>query len=488
MKLIRVLLYVLLGLLGLVLLFLAVSLVPASSTPYLETEANLETLKNLRKLEGKASPALVSDSLPGYHSVIPSLKAGWAKVALTPAQPTPTAGYGVRNGQVYGGIHDSVFVRAIVFDNGTTRTAIVSADLLIIPPTVTERLREKLPRIGLSLDRTYLGATHTHNSLGGWGERTAGWVFAGKFNPATVEWIANRIVEAIAVAQRRLMPAQTGYTQIYQADMVHNRLVGDEGTVDPYIRLLKIRKISGETALLVTYAAHSTTIEPNQVVLSRDWPGALVDSLEKQKTVNFAQYMAGAVGSMAPLEAGKTDWEELRNEALGLQLEIQREIRNIPLRSDSNLRIVALPLVLREPQWRVLGNLKMRYWLWKAVYGDYPAELKALRVGNTVLLGTPCDFSGELTAGFGATARERGVNLMITSFNGGYLGYVTPDKYWNRDAYETYTMNWYGPGTASFFQNLMQRLVRVLVPEPVKTPAARTIPADSSRLANGFSN
>ncbi len=461
MKLARYAAYALLGLLGVILVFLAVSLVPASSVPYLQTDAYLQTLSNFRQLK-PAPPALLPDSQLSRPYGVPKLKAGWAKVNLTPAQPTPTGGYGVRSGQPYVGIHDSVFVRAIVLENGSNRVAVVSADLLIIPPTVTARLKEKLPRIGLTLDHTYLGATHTHNSLGGWGERLAGRIFAGKYNPATVEWIADRIVEAISVAQRRLMPAETGFSQVYQADMVSNRLVGQEGTVDPFIRLLKIRKITGETALLCTYAAHSTTIEPNQVVLSRDWPGALVDSLEKQKTVNFAQYMAGAVGSMAPLEEGKTDWEQLRNEALGLQLEIQRVIRQIPLRADSTLRIVALPLHLREPQWRVLGNLKMRHWLWRDVYGDYPAELKALRIGNTVLLGAPCDFSGELVADFNGLARERGVNLMITSFNGGYIGYVTPDKYWTLDAYESYTMNWYGPGTASFFEYFMGKLIRLV--------------------------
>ena len=461
MKIARFGLYVLLGLLGLILLFLAVSLAPASHTPYLQTEAYLETRRNFENLKPVPPQPLV-DSSKTLPKPIPTLRAGWAKVALTPPNPTPTAGYGVRNGQTYGGIHDSVFVRAIVLENGPVRTALVSADLLIIPPTVTAKLKEKLPSLGLTLEQTYLGATHTHNSLGGWGERLAGRVFAGEFSAATVDFITNRILEAIVVAQRRMMPAQTGYAQVYQADMVRNRLVGDDGTLDPFIRMLKIRKIGGETALLCTYAAHSTTIEPREVVLSRDWPGALVDSLEKQKTVNFAQYMAGAVGSMAPLEEGKTDWEELRNMALGLQLEIQRVIRQIPLRTDNTLHVVSLPVSLREPQWRVFGNLKMRHWLWKRVYGDYPVELKALRVGNTLFIGAPCDFSGELMADLSAKARQRGLNLIVTSFNGGYIGYVTPDKYWSRDSYETYTMNWYGPGSASFFTHFMEKLIRLL--------------------------
>ena len=57
--------------------------------------------------------------------------------------------------------------------------------------------------------------------------------------------------------------------------------------------------------------------------------------------------------------------------------------------------------------------------------------------GNTVLLGTPCDFSGEFVADFKPLIAKQGVNLMITSFDGGYIGYVTPDRYYDRATYET---------------------------------------------------
>ncbi len=65
-------------------------------------------------------------------------------------------------------MHDSIYVRSLVIDNGTQRVAIVSADLLIIPPTVTALLEMELPTIGFTLDNTYLGATHSHNSIGNW--------------------------------------------------------------------------------------------------------------------------------------------------------------------------------------------------------------------------------------------------------------------------------------------------------------------------------
>lgn len=451
MKLLRILGWVLLGILALVVGLAAVSLAPVDRTPYPQTEAYRQTQAAFERLRQTTSTR---------HAGQP-LRAGWARLNLTPAQPGPTGGYGVRRGAAYTQVHDSVFVRAVVFDNGLTRAALVSADLLIMPPTVTARLRDVLPTIGFTLDRTYLGATHTHNSIGGWGEKIGGEIMAGDFDPQQVEFIAGRIVRAIDAAQQQLSPVRLGYEQVYQADMIRNRIWGNRGTVDPFIRLLKLENATGQTALLCTYAAHPTLLEDRNLALSRDYPGALVDALERQ-SVDFALFQAGAVGSMGPLSEGRDDWERVRNEALGLQLEIQRVLPQIKLRPDSTLAIVALPLALRESQFRISENWRLRPWVWRWLFGEAAAELKALRVGEVLWLGVPADYSGELVADYERLARQRGLRLVITSFNGGYIGYVTPDQNYDRPSYETRDMNWFGPGNAAYLGEFMQKLIALL--------------------------
>jgi len=88
--------------------------------------------------------------------------------------------------------------------------------------------------------------------------------------------------------------------------------------------------------------------------------------------------------------------------------------------------------------------------------------MKALRIGQQVLVGVPGDFSGELVANFEAISRQKGVNLLITKFNGGYVGYITPDVYYSLPAYETLHMNWYGPYKAAYFEEVMQELIRMI--------------------------
>ncbi|MES2732711.1 MAG: neutral/alkaline non-lysosomal ceramidase N-terminal domain-containing protein [Bacteroidota bacterium] len=432
---------------------LAFCLAPIDWTPYQQMPYYQEVKAHLRALAAKPKPQPIS-----------RLQAGWAKVNMTPAYATPTAGYGGRKGKPFESVHDSVYARALVLDNGALRVAIVSLDLLIVPPTVTAQLKEKLPNIGFSLDRTYLAATHSHNSLGGWGKKLAGKLFAGKYEQRMVDHLTQAILTAIDQAQKQLAPAQVGFSRMAAPAFVFNRLVGKKGITDPWIRTIKLKKSNGQTALLCTYAAHATCLDMYRMQLSRDYPGVLVDALEKKDSisVDFAMFMAGAVGSQGPVEKGN-DQQAMDSLAYGLNHIIEAQLNCIPMQPDTSLilNILRVPLPLREPQRKISANWRIRPWLFNAIYGSYPSEMKALRIGQQILVGTPCDFSGELVPDFDSLCRQKGINLLITSFNGGYVGYITPDAYYELNTYETNHMNWFGPYNAAYFEEVMKELISI---------------------------
>ncbi|HEV7348930.1 neutral/alkaline non-lysosomal ceramidase N-terminal domain-containing protein [Telluribacter sp.] len=386
------------------------------------------------------------------------LQVGWARINITPSTPTPMAGYGNRWGKAYESVHDSVYVRAIVLDNGTSRAALITADLLIIPPTVTERLKWKLKAINFSFDQVYLGATHSHNSIGGWGNTITGELFAGDFDPNAVEQIAQAMFLAITRARDAQAPATMTYRETVDSVNVRNRLVGEEGTVDPEVRTLQFTTREGKKALLTSYSAHSTLLGSKVMALSRDYPGLLVDSLERS-AASFAMYMAGAVGSMGPVERGKDDFEEMVNQAAGVQRSVLSSGAIEEVQAGSLIQSLTLALPLREPKPRLTRIFALRPWVFRWAFGDYPVYVKALRIGNVLMVGLPCDFSGELMADLDAYAKKQGLNLMVTSFNGGYIGYITHDRYFERDTYETITMNWYGPYNGAYFQEVVRDIV-----------------------------
>jgi len=79
-----------------------------------------------------------------------------------------------------------------------------------------------------------------------------------------------------------------------------------------------------------------------------------------------------------------------------------------------------------------------------------------------VLIGSPGEFSGELALRVKTTASEEDKLVSITSFNGCYIGYVTPSEYASMDEYETKLMSWFGANTGDYLTDLMQQILRKL--------------------------
>jgi hypothetical protein len=123
------------------------------------------------------------------------------------------------------------------------------------------------------------------------------------------------------------------------------------------------------------------------------------------------------------------------------------------LLSDSfPLKMRQMQLFLREPNLRLNSVMSVRPWLFRKMLGNEKVFLTQLCVGNICFLGTPCDFSGELTPEIDSVANRSGLNVVVTSFNGGYIGYVTNDRWNHLNKYETKTMNWFGPKAGSYLQ------------------------------------
>lgn len=126
------------------------------------------------------------------------------------------------------------------------------------------------------------------------------------------------------------------------------------------------------------------------------------------------------------------------------------------------LAMVTVPFPLSDPQVKVLPDWKVRSWFFRTAFGEYPTYLKGLRIGNLIMLGTPCDFSGEFSRSIDSVATTIDQKVLITSFNGGYIGYVTPRDRYEINHYETQLMNWYAPGTGELMRNSLVDMMQIL--------------------------
>lgn len=78
-------------------------------------------------------------------------------------------------------------------------------------------------------------------------------------------------------------------------------------------------------------------------------------------------------------------------------------------------------------------------------------------------ISTPCDFSGELALGIKDCLRARGADAAITSFNGDYVGYVIPARYYHMSGYEPRLMSFFGPNVPDYFDEMIRAMALSLV-------------------------
>lgn len=432
-----------LGVAGFLALFIAISVAPVDRTPVQRLESYEVMMKRLDTIDVAIAPA----EKP--------LSVGYGKINITPGEPVATAGYGKRRGKRYHTVHDSIFVRALVVDNGGTRVAIVSADLLIIPPTVTRVLESKLAAIGFSLDNTYMGATHSHNSIGHWGEGATRLIY-GPYEDSVVHFIGDAIVESIREAADNLLPSVLKSGAIAIPGAVKNRLI-DGGREDPFLRVVEVHRSDSSKLVMMSYAAHATCLSQSTLELSRDYPGVLVDELESRDYA-FAMFLAGSVGSHKGA-APDNDWSCMAWMANEISADFFAHRQTLQVVADPAIVMRRVPLALSSPQVKISRDWKVRAWLFRSAFGEYNAFLTVLRIGDLVMLGAPCDFSGEFSASLDSLANEQGMHAMVTSFNGGYIGYLTPTAYYDMNHYETRLMNWYAPGTGDYVRDCLGKLM-----------------------------
>lgn len=449
---------------ALVLLLLIVAVCcfkPLDSTPYKQTgfyKAEMAMLDSVIAVENSTMHAAVFDTV----------HVGWASVNLLPSFSTPIAIDAHRGGKHFEGVHDSIYVRAFVFKQGGKKVAYVSADLLIIPPSVSRMFDTMLVKQGFDQSNIYFTATHTHTSIGGWYNSVVGKIFAGKYDERVPAFIANQIATAIQAAEVNCSPTRIGFAAYPTRRLVFNRLITEMahlpdslGEVDSILRVVKFEKPTGEKAAIITFSAHNTVFHENLMRLSGDWCGLLMQKLNSGGKIGFASFSAGAVGSHGPCKVTDDQEAEAQYIANGVAAIVETGFDSIATNYVANLNMLHVPLYLREPNLRVSDAIVIRPWLFKKLFGDEETFINTLAVGDVVFAGTPCDFSGELVNELDSMAAGKSRRLIVTSFNGGYIGYITDSRRYRLNTYETRTMGWFGYGTGDYMSDIIGRLLLV---------------------------
>lgn len=359
------------------------------------------------------------------------LKAGWNRVDITPGEPVPLAGYGHFRERLHDSVRDPVSVRAFAFEEGDVRLVFLVYDLLMVPEVLYQGLKDRLSDTGC---RVMVHATHTHSSLGGFGDGFLVNRFAGSLRDWIPEHLLDRGERAARAALADLQDTEPRAGSSILPGLNGNRRDPD-GPLDEELTVLRLVR-EKDDALIVSYSAHPVIVgERDHHALSADFPGEVVRRLERD--FPFAAFVQGSLGGVDVLFPDDPDLSVDRNLHLMADplANAAANLARLTRPSEGPLSFAAESWDLPGPDsrpffddqsWAGLPGLPFRLLLNNLV----PAEIKrarvqGFRVGSFAMVGTPADLG--VSVGLAAKAHGRGLGTahpVSASQCDGYIGYL----------------------------------------------------------------
>jgi hypothetical protein len=393
------------------------------------------------------------------------LRAGYAKVDITPAGPVDLDGYNLRDAPS-DGIHgsDRLYARALVFEASGLRVAFVEADVIEIQGHNIFR-RKISEATGIPEANILLGDAHNHSAPSPHAEAKTDWdrQFSDGLVKAAREAVANlqpvRIAAGtghsrIAMNRRQLRPADSDSLLTFDENassqsfgkhktdkpvLIHDfggvmRLGANPlGPIDDVVQIVRVdRAAGGPLAVMIHYACHGTSLGGRNSKVSAEWMGRMQRYVEKQYPGLGAIYLQGAAGDINPRVVGGLDGNVNNIEttwALGEEIgrEVVRVYRQLSPEPWAKPRVqIESAEILLPRQYREL-------------FDDFAAT--AVKVPTTIvrigdLMWTT--FPGEMFSNIGkqVKAASPATYAHLMGYTNGYVGYFPEQKAYGEGGYE----------------------------------------------------
>lgn len=443
----------------LMLLFYA-STSTIDTTPYFQTSYYKNTIE---KMDSAINEKIEGDGpfLAGFArtNITPKMVDGAADSEKGEFNTIKMAGFG--DGQIAVGVHDSLFAKAVAIEVDGKQVVFVGADMILIPEAVVLEIEQNL-KDRISRKQLFFGATHTHSSIGNCIPGFVGKSFGGDFQPEVVKWLSGKFTELIVAALGDKRPAKVSSGYKHVPDLVRNRIIGETGRLNDKLNLLSIIQDNGTHAAIGIFAAHATTIATWNDKFSGDYPGYFQRSLE-QNGIDLALFFAGTVGS----HSNKGEGEKFaKAQYIGETLaDAAKEVLHTMV-YDSTAVMATVTTELEIPKLQafyVSDRRRLSAFMGSQLLTEMKSiYLQGLKLNDFIWIAMPYELSGEYGIDLKNALELKGYNSALTSFNGQYLGYIVPQKYYYYDTYEARLMGWYGPSMGDYLMELNFKMANAL--------------------------
>lgn len=424
----------------------------------------------------------------------PALKAGYCEMDITPdigmEQP---GGYGK---SFHRTLHDPCKARAVVFDDGQKRVALVGTDTLIIPRELVLKARTRIQALcGIEPEAVMIGASHSHSS------GPVGMVQPGEFDhasdlvkklayeqsscadPKFLKYVEDQIVSAVVLANNRRAEAATGFGSGIEDQVAFNRrlrmknglsyshpgagnpdIIGYAGPTDPQVGVIGTWDKSGKLiGCVVNYSCHATT---NPGGISANWIYYLEQMIRgafgDEVVVVFLQGACGDVTQVDNLSPyarpGAEQWSRLVGGRVGAEavkvllsmtpgtnapVDFKAKVWNIPRRKPSPEHLQqSLDIVQGDPKKYSTTEVTFakEILMLDALIQKHPSvevEVQAIQVGPVVCVSNPAEYFVEY--GLDIKKRSKFPLTFPVELANGCVGYVPTKEAFgpNGGGYET---------------------------------------------------
>jgi neutral ceramidase len=435
-----------------------------------------------------------------------SLLVGAGKRRVTPPLSVPylTSSANGTNAP-FQGLHDDLFARALVLDDGRQPLALLAVDAIgydnaTLGPgrDFTRELRRQVAaRTGLKPAAILLAATHAHST-----PETIG-LTPFRDVPGVAEWLEHHLqelAEAVVEAWQRRAPARAfaGATRVegiarYRRIVLKNGKLSVHGPLPPpeqvavpwqldeTLNLLWFERENGAPcAALMNYTAHPVVAMLLPQVCA-DYPGAASTRVEQQLPGAVCLFTNGAAGNINTVRVS-TNFDDvtLLGHKLGTAVLSQiAALRTGPPLRDITLEVCSQQFELRSrPCPPLAQTLKaasstaigkdgtLTRLALKLAQGPIRGELQAMRLGPVRWISVP----GEPFVETGLVMKQASANFVVGYANG-YLGYFPTRRAYDEGGYEVMLGPWsrVASGSAESLQSRGAKLLRRLGGQPSPT-------------------
>jgi len=376
-----------------------------------------------------------------------SLRAGTAKIDITPEKPVKMAGYASRT-ELSQGVHDPLSARVVAFENNGKRLVLVSTDLIgFYDGTADYMTKAILEECKLEPSELFLSAIHTHSA-------PSPTINKEKGHPNNLEYtqgLKGKLIKAIRDALNDVGPVSVGSGVGYCPIGANRRELNISasgqssirlgrnpyGPTDKEVLVVKLAKPDGNAiAALFDYATHATCLGPRNYAVSSDVLGLAEQFVEKiLGDGKIAPAFAGASGNIDPWfrvlpafndEPGWIPEPVLLGTMLGE--EIVHVYRGIETPAQQGGEINTAFTILKLPSKPSDETPKEKD------LPPTPLALTAGRVGDIAFVGIGCEVLTEI--GMAIKAASPYKHTFVIAHCNGAVGYLAPAHLHIEDGYE----------------------------------------------------